>query len=192
MWVLLTHMCEYMYACVHVDVCVYIDIYVQGCEDETFTRKNKIYWCVWLWMNGAYVKEYIDIYVQGCEDESSTRTHVGVNQWVYKWERWEYIHECTSGTYSHTCGSIYMSVQVWVYPREYYTYVYMYVYTYMNIYIFKNTADPTWGDILESSKLKNLECLFCPVSVKRDVRALSFELWNNIRKCHWKWDWLYI
>jgi len=50
------------------------------------------------------------------------------------------------------------------------------------------TADPTWGDIFESSKL---ERLFCHVSVKRDVRALSFERWNSIRKCDPKWDWLY-
>jgi hypothetical protein len=28
--------------------------------------------------------------------------------------------------------------------------------------------------------------------VKRDFRALSFELWNSIRKCHPKWDWLYL
>jgi len=56
------------------------------------------------------------------------------------------------------------------------------------------TADPTWGDIFEccfkaqSSKLKRL---FCHVSVKRDVWALSFELWNSFRNCHPKWDWLY-
>jgi len=41
----------------------------------------------------------------------------------------------------------------------------------------------------QSSKLKRL---FCHVSVKRDVRALSCELWNSIRKCHPKWDWLYL
>jgi len=40
----------------------------------------------------------------------------------------------------------------------------------------------------QSSKL---ERLFCHDSVKRDVRALSFELCNSIRKCHPKWDWLY-
>ena len=40
----------------------------------------------------------------------------------------------------------------------------------------------------QSSKL---EGLFCHVSVKRGFRALSFELWNSIRKCHPKWDWLY-
>ena len=40
----------------------------------------------------------------------------------------------------------------------------------------------------QSSKL---ERLFCHVSMKRDVRALSFELWNSIRKFHHKWDWLY-
>ena len=37
---------------------------------------------------------------------------------------------------------------------------------------FWSTANPTWGVIFESSKL---EGLFCHVSVKRDVRALSFE-----------------
>jgi len=42
---------------------------------------------------------------------------------------------------------------------------------------------------VQSSKL---ERLFCHVSVKRDVRVLSFELWNRIQKCHPKWDWLYI
>jgi len=37
----------------------------------------------------------------------------------------------------------------------------------------------------QSSKLERLRC---HVSVKRDLRALSFELWNSIRKCHSKWD----
>jgi len=37
----------------------------------------------------------------------------------------------------------------------------------------------------QSSKL---ERLFWHVSVKRDVRALSFELWNIIRKCHPKFE----
>jgi len=37
------------------------------------------------------------------------------------------------------------------------------------------TANPTWGDISESSKLKARTSLL-PHSVKRDVRALSFEL----------------
>jgi len=44
-----------------------------------------------------------------------------------------------------------------------------------------DTANPTCGDIFESSKL---ERLFCHVSVKWDVRALRFELWNSIRKCN--------
>jgi len=41
------------------------------------------------------------------------------------------------------------------------------------------TADPTWGDILQSCykvQSSKLESLFCQVSVKRDVGALSFEL----------------
>jgi len=44
------------------------------------------------------------------------------------------------------------------------------------------------------SKAQNskLERLFCHVSMKRDVRALNFDLWNSIRKCHPKWDWLYL
>jgi len=51
-----------------------------------------------------------------------------------------------------------------------------------------NTSNSTWGDIFEGSKLK-ARFLFCQVSVKRDFRALSFELWNSIRNCHPKWDW---
>ena len=36
--------------------------------------------------------------------------------------------------------------------------------------------------------ISQLERLFCHVSVKRDVQALIFELWNSIRKCHPKWN----
>jgi len=57
------------------------------------------------------------------------------------------------------------------------------------------TANPTWGDISEcccQAQSPKLERLFCYVSVKRDIRALSFELWNSFRKCHTTWDWLYI
>ena len=32
-----------------------------------------------------------------------------------------------------------------------------------------------------------VERLFCHVSVKRDIRALNFEVWNSIRKCHPKY-----
>jgi len=56
------------------------------------------------------------------------------------------------------------------------------------------TADPTLGDIFEccfKAQSSKLERLFCHVSVKRDVWALSFELWKSFRKCHPKWDWLY-
>jgi len=52
------------------------------------------------------------------------------------------------------------------------------------------TAYPTWDRMLcQSSKL---ERLFCHASVKRDVRALSFELWKSIQKYHRMWDCLYI
>ena len=43
-----------------------------------------------------------------------------------------------------------------------------------------STANPNWDDIFESSfkaQSFKLKRLFCRVSVKRDVRALSFELW---------------
>ena len=43
--------------------------------------------------------------------------------------------------------------------------------------------------LFQSSKL---ERLFCHVSVKRDFRDLSFELWKGFRKCHPTWDWLYL
>ena len=53
------------------------------------------------------------------------------------------------------------------------------------------TAYPTWGDIFEScfeTQSLKLESLLCHVSVKRDVRALSFELCNCLRKYHPTWD----
>ena len=48
------------------------------------------------------------------------------------------------------------------------------------------------GVTFSKAQSSQLERLFCHVSVKRDVRALSFELWNSIRKCHPKRDWLYL
>ena len=51
------------------------------------------------------------------------------------------------------------------------------------------TANPNWGDIFVGSKL---EPLFYHVSVKRDVRALILSFENSIRKCHPKWDRLYM
>jgi len=49
------------------------------------------------------------------------------------------------------------------------------------------------GSTFSEAQSSKLQRLFFHVSVKRDVRALSFELWNSIWKCHWhpKWDWLY-
>jgi len=47
------------------------------------------------------------------------------------------------------------------------------------------------GVTFSKAQSSKLERLVCHVSVKRDVRALSFELLNSIRKCHPKWDWLY-
>jgi len=48
------------------------------------------------------------------------------------------------------------------------------------------------GVSFSKAQSSKLEHLFRHVSVKRDVRALSFELWNSIRKYHPKWDRLYI
>jgi len=50
---------------------------------------------------------------------------------------------------------------------------------YTHTHMYRYTANPTWGDIFECSfkaQSSKLERLFCHVSVKRDVRALSFEL----------------
>ena len=60
--------------------------------------------------------------------------------------------------------------------------------------IHTRTANPTWGDIFDccfKANSSKLERLFSLKSGKRDVRALSFELWNSIRKCHPKWNRLY-
>jgi len=40
------------------------------------------------------------------------------------------------------------------------------------------------GVTFSKAQSSKLERLVCHVSVKRDVRALSFELWNSVRKCH--------
>ena len=40
-------------------------------------------------------------------------------------------------------------------------------------------------------QVSKLECIFSLKRGKRDVRALSFELWNSIRKCHPNLDQLY-
>jgi len=47
------------------------------------------------------------------------------------------------------------------------------------------TAYLSWGDIFEccfKAQSSKLERLFCHVSVKRDVRVLSFELWKSFSK----------
>ena len=55
----------------------------------------------------------------------------------------------------------------------------------------RNNVQPIpLGVSFSKAQSSKLERLLCHVSVKRDVRALSFELWNSIRKCHPKWDWL--
>jgi len=48
------------------------------------------------------------------------------------------------------------------------------------------------GVTFSKAQSSKLEGLFCHVWVKRDVRALSFELGNSIRKCDRKWDWRYM
>jgi len=47
------------------------------------------------------------------------------------------------------------------------------------------------GVIFSKAQSSKLEGLFCHISGKKDFRALSFELWNSIRKRHPTWDWLF-
>ena len=47
------------------------------------------------------------------------------------------------------------------------------------------------GVTFSKAQRSKIEGLFCHVSVKRDVRALNFELWNSTRTCHPKWNLLY-
>jgi len=91
---------------------------------------------------------------------------------------------------------------VCVYIECVFAYIYVCIYMYicisfllLNMFACINTANPTWDGIFESpfkAQSSNLESLFSLKRGKRDVRALSFELWNSIRKCHPKWDRLYI
>jgi len=63
-------------------------------------------------------------------------------------------------------------------------------YMYIHVYIYVQPIPPRVT--FSKAQRSKLEYLFCHVLVKRDVRAFSFELWNSIRKCHPKWDWLHI
>jgi len=66
-------------------------------------------------------------------------------------------------------------------------YVGLHIYWLMLLLLQPITLAVTFSKVSNSK----LERLFCHVSVKRDFRALSCELWNRIRKCHRRWDWLY-
>ena len=46
------------------------------------------------------------------------------------------------------------------------------------------------GVTFSKAQSSKFERLFCHISVKEDVRTWSFELWNSIRTCHPKCDWL--
>jgi len=89
-----------------------------------------------------------------------------------------------SSTYIHTCIEV----------------VLINVYTYMYIGCSQQLTYISTTDIqtiplemtFPKAQSSKLERLFCHVSVRVDVRALSFELWNSIRKYHPKWDWQYI
>jgi len=108
--------------------------------------------------------------------------------------------------HTHTCINAHINTnhrpyqRLEILPRTHWQMLATMILKFFKVHIVKSllatqcTADPIWGDIFEcsskaqSSKLKRL---FCHVSVKRDVRALSFDLWKSFRKCHPKWDWQY-
>jgi len=72
-------------------------------------------------------------------------------------------------------------------------YMYLfYIYTHGPCHVRDKSQPIPLGVTFSKAQISKLERLFCHVSVKRDVRALSFELWNSIWKCHPKWDWLYL
>ena len=58
------------------------------------------------------------------------------------------------------------------------------LFTCKGTYMIDWVGRPPLGVTFSKAQSSKLERLFCNVSVKRDVRALSFELWNSIRKCH--------
>jgi len=62
---------------------------------------------------------------------------------------------------------------------------------HMNIHLTYTVQPIPLGVTFSKVQRSRLERLFCHASVRRDVRALSFERWNSIRKCHHKWDWMY-
>ena len=80
-------------------------------------------------------------------------------------------------------------------------YLRIHIYTFICTRLSPGTAYPTQGDMFEccfKAQSSKLERLFCHVSVKRGVRALSFELWKSFSKMspqmeyavHWAMGWL--
>ena len=140
--------------------------------------------------------------------------HIYIYCWyVYTYMTYIYIHrkrspyplmkcDCTAG--KTRCVCIYMYIYIYIYIH---ILIYSHVLTYIIVHIgcllqcnpcthvHIYTDYSTCGDVFEccfKAQSSKLERLICHVSVKRDVWALSFELWKSFRKCHRRWDGLYV
>jgi len=76
-------------------------------------------------------------------------------------------------------------------PMMYSQYVHIGIRIHAHTCAHTHTERCIWQRWWYNNALSKLERLFSLKRGKRDVRALSFELWNSIRKCHPKWDRLY-
>jgi len=211
-------MCVYVCVCVCVCVCVYVCVRlcvcvcVRVCEPVCLRVKFKSgsigiidggktlrvlsggwsrYFGLWQFRGNKIININICIYIY---------VHVCIYTCIYIQA---YIH-------MHKYECIYVGICL---IHQVY-YVYIHVCTYKYTYICMNTHVYMWGYVsfikctyicinlpvqpiplgvtISKAESSKLEGLFCHISVKRDVRALSLELWNSIRKCHFKWDRLYI
>jgi len=114
---------------------------------------------------------------------------------ILYWEPWHYSAATT--VCAHVCVRLYIYIHANVSVSAFsvlHSSVYIWVwhtkcgYIYICVYV----QPIPLGVSFSKAQSSKLERIFCHVSVKRDVRAFSFQLWNSIRKCGPKWDWLYV
>jgi len=159
-----------VHMCVHI---CYISIYTSF----LFVIMSHSHMCQTLicyYVTYTYVSDSTLVYVARATQHTYVHSTCTLTQYTYVY------YTCTCALCIHM-----YSIRMYVIHVTQYTYVCntydsihictLYMYTH-SIHICDTcTANPTWGVISKAlnSKLKRL---FCHVSVKRDVRALSFEL----------------
>ena len=150
--------------------------------------------CVWIYVYiyiYIYIHVYIYVYVE-TYTYLSMNIHIYVYMYIHIWiYTYIYMYKYAHNSFVVAClgkQGYFLYIYVNVHLPNIHTYIWKYKYIWICTYI----QPIPLGVTFSKAQISKLERLFCHVTVKRDVRALSFELWHSIRKCHPKWDRLYI